>query len=71
MQITSKEIAEQNLKEINVKVNYLDELKALSQRNYVDSFEVLFEEAENDLKNKIEELTNQLNSDNKVSQTGL
>ncbi len=66
MQTTSKEIAEQNLKEIKVKLNYLDELKVLSQRDYVDSFEVLFEEAENELKNKKEELTNQLNSDDNV-----
>ena len=66
MQTTSKEIAEQNLKEIKVKLNYLGELKVLSQRDYVDSFEVLFEEAENELKNKKEELTNQLNSDDNV-----
>jgi hypothetical protein len=52
MQTTSKDIAEQNHKEIKVKLNYLDELKVLSQRDYVDSFEVLFEEAENELKNK-------------------
>ena len=56
----SKERIEKNLEDIQVQLDYLNILKSIAQRDYVDSFDMLFEEAEKELFGKKEEYTKSL-----------
>ena len=72
MQIASKEIVERNLKEVKLLLNYLDSLKILSQDEYIQSFDDLFNEAEKELNNKKDECLRNLKTytDADTSQIG-
>ena len=72
MQIASKEIVERNLKEVKLLLNYLDSLKILSQEEYIQSFDDLFNEAEKELNNKKDECLRNLKTytDADTSQIG-